>query len=246
MREMVKNGEVDALVPERVWKETLKALESTHPRRFFESLKTCGALEKLFPEIDCLFGVPQPAHFHPEIDSGIHTMMVLEQATRLSDDPEVRFAALVHDLGKGTTPKEMLPSHREHEIRGVPLVNNVCDRLRIPNNFRSLALVVTEYHLFYHRADELRASTFVKLFNSLDGFRRPNRFTQFLLTCEADSRGRSGYEDRPCEQTAIFQAAFDAASNVEVQPLIEKGLKGEAVKLALHELRTKAVAKTLK
>lgn len=245
MQQMVSDGEVDALIPERIWKETLKALESPYPRRYFESLRECGALEKLFPEINSLYGVPQPAHFHPEIDSGLHTMMVLEQATKLSLDPEVRFAALVHDLGKGTTPKAILPSHREHEIRGVPLVNDLCDRLRVPNNFRSLALVVTKYHLYYHRAAELRATTFVKLFDALDGFRRPTRVAQFLLACEADSRGRTGYENRDCEQTDIFQRAFNAALDVKAKPLIEKGLTGEAVKAALRELRTKAVSQSI-
>jgi len=242
LKNMVSNGEVDALVPERVWQETVKALQTNYPERYFNSLRECGALQRLFPEIDCLFGVPQTAIHHPEIDTGIHTMMVVQQAVRLTNSLEVRFAALVHDLGKGITPKDVLPKHTQHEIRGIPLVKKLCERLRVPNDIRNVALKVTEYHLLYHRAAELRPSTIVKLFNQLDAFRKPNVFRQFLLACEADSRGRTGFEDRECEQTDILIRAYDAAQSVSVKPLLEQGIQGAAIKVALDKKRAAAVA----
>jgi len=242
LKNMVSNGEVDALVPERVWQETVKALQTNYPERYFNSLRECGALQRLFPEIDCLFGVPQTKIHHPEIDTGIHTMMVVQQAVRLTDSLEVRFAALVHDLGKGITPKDILPKHTQHEIRGIPLVKNLCDRLRVPNDIRNVALKVTEYHLLYHRAAELRPSTIIKLFNQLDAFRKPNVFRQFLLACEADSRGRTGFEDNECEQTDILARAYEAAQSVSVKPLLEQGIKGAAIKTALDKERATAVA----
>lgn len=241
MEEMVNNGEVDALVPERVWQETMRALTEKTPSRFFEVLRDCGALKKLFPEIDQLWGVPQPAEHHPEIDTGIHTMMVLTQAAKLSEDPKVRFAALVHDLGKGTTPKSEWPKHVDHESRGVPLVEALCDRYRIPNDYRELAIIVTKYHLHYHRAAELRDATFLKTLDSIDAFRRPERFELFLLACEADSRGRTGYEDKHFEQPEIYRKAFNAAKAIDTKELLAQGLKGKEIKDELIKLRIIAI-----
>jgi len=241
MSEMVNNGEVDSLVAERVWQETMRALAEKTPARFFEVLRDCGALKKLFPEIDRLWGVPQPEKHHPEIDSGVHTMMVLTQAAKLSSDPKVRFAALVHDLGKGTTPETQWPKHIDHESRGVPLVEDLCDRYRIPNDYRELAVIVTKYHLHYHRAAELRDDTFLTTLESLDAFRRPDRFELFLLACEADSRGRTGYEDEHFEQPEIYRKVFNAANALDTKELVAKGLKGKEIKEELSKQRIKAI-----
>lgn len=247
MQEMVDNGEVDALVPERVWQETERALAENTPSRFFEVLRECGALARIFPELDQLYGVPQPPEHHPEIDTGVHVMLVLQQAVRLSDDTRVRFAALVHDLGKGSTPKDELPQHIEHEERGVPLVEQLCDRLKVPRDFRDIAVLVTRYHLYFHRAKELRAGTFLKLFHHLDLFRRPERLEMFLLACEADSRGRPGhYETRELEQPALFRTAFLAAAKVNVQPILDRGLTGQAIAEELQQLRIKAIKAALR
>ena len=188
-----------------------------------------------------MYGVPQPAEHHPEIDTGVHTMMVLQQACKLSADPAVRFAALVHDLGKGTTPKAEWPSHIGHEESGVPLVKELCQRLKVPSAFHDLAVLVTRYHLHYHRAAELRADTLLKTLQSLDAFRRPARFAQFLLACEADSRGRTGYENREFAQSAIMRAAFEAANNIDVKPLVAAGLQGKALADKLRRLRIAAI-----
>lgn len=241
MSHMVENGEVDALVPERVWQETMRALTEKTPARYFEVLRECGALAKLFPEINRLWGVPQPEKHHPEIDTGIHTMMVLTQAAKLSNDPKVRFAALVHDLGKGTTPKNKWPKHIDHESRGVPLVKALCNRYRIPNDYRELALIVTQYHLHYHRAAELRDTTFLKTLESLDAFRRPQRFELFLLACEADSRGRTGYENKHFDQPSIYRKAFNAAKKINAKELVSQGLKGMEIKEELARLRIKSI-----
>ncbi|GMR16126.1 MAG: multifunctional CCA addition/repair protein [Gammaproteobacteria bacterium] len=241
MSEMVSNGEVDALVPERVWQETMRALTEKTPARYFEVLRDCGALKKLFPEIDRLWGVPQPEKHHPEIDTGIHTMMVLAQAAKLSDDPKVRFAALVHDLGKGTTPESHWPKHIDHESRGVPLVEALCDRYRIPNDYRELAIIVTKYHLHYHRAAELRDDTFLRTLESLDAFRRPERFELFLLACEADSRGRTGYENKHFDQPDIYRKVFSAANALNAKELVAHGLKGKEIKNELAKQRIKVI-----
>jgi tRNA nucleotidyltransferase (CCA-adding enzyme) len=241
MREMVRNGEVDALVPERVWQETVRAMAEANPARFFGVLRECGALARLFPEIERLFGVPQPEEHHPEIDTGLHTMMVLDQAAHLSDDPRVRFAALMHDLGKGTTPKEQWPRHIEHEARGVPLVEALCQRLKVPNDYRDLAVLVTKYHLHYHRAAELRDDTLLDTLQALDAFRRPERFEQFLLACEADSRGRPGFEDLDYAQPEIFRAAYQAAAAIDAGALARQGLEGEAIANELARLRKAAI-----
>ena len=244
MRDMVAAGEVDALVPERVWAETERALAEAHPARFFEVLRECGALAVLFPEIERLFGVPQPAEHHPEIDTGVHTLMVLEQAARLSDEVAVRFAALVHDLGKGTTPSAEWPKHIEHESRGVALVEALCQRLRAPKAYRELAVAVTRYHLHYHRAAELRPDTLLKTLQELDAFRRPERFQQFLLACEADSRGRTGFEDLHFEQSGILRRALASAASVSTEELLAEGITGPALGEALAKRRLEAIRRT--
>ncbi len=245
MRKMVECGEVDALVPERVWQELERALGEAMPSRFFEVLRGCGALGRILPELERLFGVPQPKHHHPEEDTGVHTLMVLEQAARLTPDARVRFAALVHDLGKGTTPPSEWPSHHAHEHRGVELVRGLCERLRVPTDYRELALTVTRHHGVYHRAEELRPSTLLKTLEAVDAFRRPERLEQFLLACEADSRGRTGFEQAHFPQPGIFRAAYHAAVQVTARELVESGLQGKAIGEALHRRRIEAIAQAL-
>ncbi len=239
MRQMVASGEVDALVAERVWQELSRALGEMTPARFFEVLRGCGALARIFPELEKLFGVPQPRHHHPEEDTGVHTLLVLTQAARLSQDTRVRFAALVHDLGKGTTPPAEWPRHIAHEHRGVALVEQMCERLRVPADYRDLALLVTRYHGIYHRAAELRAATLLDTLEHLDAFRRPERLEQFLLACEADSRGRPGFEELPHEQPDIFRQAFRITAAVAAKDVVAAGYSGKAVG---EELRCRRIA----
>jgi tRNA nucleotidyltransferase (CCA-adding enzyme) len=246
MRRMVSNGEVDSLVPERVWVETEKALAEDRPERYFEVLRSCGALARVFPEIDALFGVPQPEQHHAEIDTGVHALMVLQQAVKLSADTRVRFAAVTHDLGKAATPQEEWPHHSGHEARSVVLVNQLCDRLRAPNDYRDLANMAAAYHTHCHRLRELNPTTIVKTLEALDAFRRPDRFEQFLLVCKADSRGRKGHEDNPYPQADLFRQARQACAAVDPRPLAERGLKGKAIGEELHRLRVQAVKQILK
>ena len=222
MRQMVADGEADALVPDRVWKETEAALAGPNPRVFFEVLRAVRALRAVFPEIDRLFGVPQPPKWHPEVDTGLHTMMVLEQASALSDEVATRFAALVHDLGKGTTPADELPGHRGHETRGRKLIRDMANRLPLPKACRDLALLVAEYHTHCHRAAELRNKTIVKVLEAADAFRRPERFEQFLLACEADARGRTGLEERDYPQADVLRTAHAAAAAVNAAEIAQQ------------------------
>jgi tRNA nucleotidyltransferase (CCA-adding enzyme) len=242
MRAMVERAEVDALVPERVWQETEKALHERRASEFFKVLRDCGALERIYPEIDALFGVPQPAQWHPEIDTGIHTLMVLDQAALLSSECKVRFAALVHDLGKGTTPPEQWPSHRGHEERSVSLIDALADRLRLPTEYRDLSIIVARYHGIVHRAFELRAKTILEFIERADGFRRPERFTLALLACEADARGRTGLEQMPYPQREYLQAARDAAAAVKPSAEDIAAQDGAKIALRLHERRVHAIA----
>lgn len=241
MKRMVENGEADALVPERIWQELVRALGEDHPARFFEVLRACGALARLFPEIERLYGVPQPPRYHPEVDTGTHTLMVLEQAARLSPDPCVRFAALTHDLGKGETPPEEWPHHHGHERRSVRLVRTLCKRLRAPNDYRDLAVLAARYHGHCHRAAELRPATLLDTLEALDAFRRPQRFEHFLLACEADARGRTGHQQAPYPQAAWMRAARDAAAAVDAGALVENGLRGVAIARELRRRRLDAV-----
>jgi tRNA nucleotidyltransferase (CCA-adding enzyme) len=242
---MVTSGEIDHLVPERVWAELERALGEATPSVFFTVLRDCGALAKLFPELEALFGVPQPEEHHPEIDTGVHAMLVVDAAARLSPLTLVRFAALMHDLGKGKTPKEEWPRHIGHEEGGVPLVRALCQRLRVPNEYRDLAVLVARLHLHCHRALELRASTLLETLENLDVFRRPERLEHFLLACEADFRGRPGYEARPYPQTERFRAAFAAATSVDAAAIAAANKDGPSDKIGekIRQARIKAIGR---
>jgi tRNA nucleotidyltransferase (CCA-adding enzyme) len=236
MRLMVANGEVDALVAERVWQELARGLMEKNPSRFISTLRDCGALQKILPEIDALFGVPQPPQHHPEIDCGIHTMLVLDDAAQHGYALEVRFAALMHDLGKGNTPKDILPRHIGHEARSVDLLSALCDRLRVPGECRDLGLLVARYHGDVHRAKELRPDTIVRLFQNCDAWRKPQRFMQILEACAADARGRTGHEQDDYPQAAYLQRMLRAAQEVNAGEIArrceDKNLIAERVKEA--------------
>jgi tRNA nucleotidyltransferase (CCA-adding enzyme) len=242
MRAMVERGEAGALVAERVWQETEKALREPAASMFFSVLRECGALKIIYPEIDALFGVPQPEKWHPEIDTGIHTLMVLDQAVRLSADAKVRFAALVHDLGKATTPRREWPGHKGHEERSVALIEALCDRLKLPSEYRELGVIVARYHGNVHRAFELRPGTILGIFEKTDAFRRPQRFAQALLACEADSRGRLGLEKDPYPQRQYLQAARDAAATVKPTPEDIADQVGPLIAERVHQRRLQAIA----
>ena len=246
MRRMAETGEVDALVSERVWAELVKALAEPQPGAFIEVLRACDALSRLFPEIDQLFGVPQPAEHHPEIDTGIHTLLVLAQAVKLSPDPIVRFAALTHDLGKGLTPPELWPRHWGHEKAGLSALDNLCGRLKVPNAYRKLAEKTMRYHGHCHRALELRPGTVVDLLQRLEAFHRGDTLESFLLACEADAKGRPGFENRPYPQAQWLRTARDAAAAVSVEPLLAKGFRGVELGRELRRERIRAVSKALR
>lgn len=243
MRELSALGELEYLQPERVWNELVAALKAPHPARFVLTLRACGAFDTLFPEIERLFGVPQRKKFHPEIDAGVHTLMTLEQAARASDDPLVRFAALTHDLGKGTTPKMELPSHVGHEKRGVKIIKKLCKRYSAPNNYRNLATQVSRHHLHCHRIKEMRPATILKKLEALDAFRRPERFESFLICCEADYHGRTGFEERDYPQADYFRKTREAAVNINTAKLVARGLKDKAMREAIRSARIKAITK---
>ncbi len=246
MSEMVKSGEVDALVAERVWQETERALGEKQPEVYFTTLRECGALKVLFPDIDRLFGVPQPAKWHPEIDTGIHTMMVLQQAVLLSNDAEVRFAALTHDLGKGTTPKDILPSHFGHEDRSHDLVIDLCKQYRIPKRFSELARLTAKYHTHIHKAFDIKAKTVLKVMTACDVYRKPERFSQMLLACKADSRGRTGFEENEYSQLEFYEQAAEICRAVEVKDIIAEGITGVRIKEELHKKRMSALKSFVK
>lgn len=241
MRTIVENGELENLTAERIWLEWHKSLSTNDPHVFLSCLQDCGALTVIAPEIARLFGVPQPEKWHPEIDSGIHTLMVLQQAALLSQDLTVRFAAAVHDLGKGVTPKSEWPSHKLHSSTGLKLIRELCQRLRVPNDFRDLALAVCDQHSNVHRAAELRPATFVKIFDKLDVWRQPERLNKVLLCCQADHAGRLGLESLPYPQKERFEVAYQAALAVDVQLVVKDGFVGKAIRDELTARRVKAV-----
>lgn len=245
MRAMVANGEVDALVAERVWQELARGLLEKNPSRFITTLRDCGALQKILPEVDALFGVPQPPQHHPEIDCGIHTMMVLDDAAKHDYALEVRFAALMHDLGKGNTSKDILPRHIGHEARGVDLLRALCERLRVPADCRDLGLLVARYHGDVHRARELRPDTIVRLFQNCDAWRKPERFMQILQACAADARGRTGHGQDNYPQADYLQRMLMTAQAVNAGEIArqceDKNLIAERVK----EARIVAVEKAM-
>ncbi|MDP1786187.1 multifunctional CCA addition/repair protein [Nitrosomonas sp.] len=215
MSEMVHNGEVDALVPERVWQELARGLMEENPSRMFYVLRECGALSRILPEVDVLFGVPQPAHAHPEIDTGLHIMLAIDHAAEKNYSLPVRFATLTHDLGKGTTPPEEWPRHIGHEARSIDLTRNLCERIRIPKDSRDLALLVARYHGNVHRAEELKPSTLADILQAVDAYRKPERFEEFLQACACDFHGRPGYAVKPYVQAERFQQAYVAAKSVD-------------------------------
>ena len=245
MRGMVANGEVDALVAERVWQELSRGLMEAKPSRMFEALRACGALARVIPEVDALFGVPQTAAHHPEVDTGVHVMMVIDYAASQNYALDVRFAALTHDLGKGTTPREEWPRHIAHEERSVGLVATLCERLRVPSDCRDLALIMAKQHGNIHRAAELRPSTIVRLLQSADAFRKPQRFTRLLQACESDARGRLGMNERPYPQAQRMLAAFSAAAAVDAGAIAEQLAEPARIKDAIQRARVSAVRTAL-
>ena len=241
MSEMVDNGVVDDLVPERVWQELVRALEEPTPVPFFDVLRQCGALKRLLPEVDILWGIPQPERWHPEIDTGDHTMMVLACAAKRSHEAEIRFAALTHDLGKGVTPPEKWPSHHGHEQKSVELIQALCERLKAPKRFCELACLAARYHSQLHHIEELRDSTVLKLLERLDAFRRPERLAQFILVCESDFRGRAGFFDRPYPQAGRLLTLFGRAVSVNCGEIASEERDPEKIKAAVRRRRLEAM-----
>ena len=241
MRQLSESGELQALTAERSWKEISRALMEDHPQVLIQVLRDCGALKELMPEVDALFGVPQPETHHPEIDTGLHTLSVLEQSALLKQPLTVRWACLLHDLGKGLTPEEEWPRHIAHEHNGLKLIKAVNERFKVPKDCQELALLVGQYHTHGHRALELKASTLLELLQSFDIYRRPQRFEEFIAACEMDARGRKGLEQRSYPQADYLRGAAKAARAVAVQPLLEQGFKGPELGEALKRERLKAL-----
>jgi tRNA nucleotidyltransferase (CCA-adding enzyme) len=245
MQQMVADGEVDHLVAERVWQELAKGLMEDKPSRMFEVLRECNALARILPEVDALFGIPQPQQYHPEIDTGIHTMLVIDFAARHHHSLAVRFAALTHDLGKATTPLEHWPAHHGHEQRSVELVKSLCTRLRVPGHCADVARLTARYHGDIHRAGELRPATILKLLTATDAFRKPARFDEILQAAESDFRGRPGYETKPYPATGLFETALRAARSVDAGS-IASGLDDPTrVKSAVEAARVDAIKEAL-
>jgi tRNA nucleotidyltransferase (CCA-adding enzyme) len=242
MQSMVNAGEADALVAERVWQETVRALGEPHPQQFIQVLRDCGALPRLFPELDRLFGVPQPVAHHPEIDTGLHILLCLQQSVGLNADTVVRFAVLVHDLGKGITPVQEWPRHHRHEQYGATLVSELCQRVRAPREYRELGELVAKYHIQCHNSLQLRPGTVLKLLHALDSFRRYQRFQQFLLACEIDARGRKGLEQRAYPQADWLRVAHTAAAAIDVRKLTGQGFQGKDLAEAIRSSRLQAIS----
>ncbi|MDX1492366.1 MAG: multifunctional CCA addition/repair protein [Pseudohongiellaceae bacterium] len=245
LTQMSASGELDNLVAERIWQEMEKALKEKSPATFFRVLRECGALACIAPEVDALFGVPQPEQHHPEIDTGVHILMCLEQAAKLSDDPIMRFATLCHDLGKGTTPSNEWPRHIGHEKRGVKLVKRMCERLRVPKRYATMARSTCEFHTHCHRAAELRPDTILRLFEALDLYRRPEHLEPFLLACEADSRGRTGFEDRDYPQTDLLRKAFHSSTQINTAEIAAACDSPKHIKQAIQKARESQIAQAL-
>ena len=241
MKQMVEDGEVDALVAERVWQELAKGLMEAKPSRMFDVLRECGALKRILPELDRLWGVPQPPQHHPEVDTGVHVMMVVDYAASRHYSLPVRFAALTHDLGKGTTPVDILPRHIGHEERSVNLLKEVCKRLRVPNDCKELAHIVAKFHGKVHAVFDMRPSTIVQFLQDTDAIRQPNRFREFLLACESDSRGRTGYEEKPFPQADMLIRVLEAAMRVDAGEIASRFEQPEKIKAAVFEARVEAV-----
>jgi tRNA nucleotidyltransferase (CCA-adding enzyme) len=245
MREMAHNGEVDHLVAERVWQELSRGLMEKKPSRMLLALRECGALKHILPEVDALFGVPQPAQHHPEVDTGRHVLLVLDYAAAQGYPLTVRFAALTHDLGKALTPDEQLPKHHGHEQRGVALVEILCERLRVPGECRDLAVLASRYHLEVHRAEELKPSTVLKLLAAADVYRKPDRFEELLDACISDYRGRQGLQDRPYPQADLLRAAAAAARSVDAGAIAQATSGPARIATAIAAARLEAVTAAL-
>ena len=241
MRQMSASGELDALVPERVWRELERLLGEPTPRAGIELLRECGALRIVLPELDALFGVPQSPKWHPEVDTGEHVLLALQVAAGRAAPVSVRFAVLMHDLGKALTPRSEWPKHIAHEARGVPAIESLCQRLRVPQEHRDLALLASRFHTHVHRGLELRAATLLEVLESADAFRRPGRFAELLEVCECDARGRLGFADQPYPQRARFEQALEAASVTTLQPDEREGLVGAAIGERLRRKRLAAI-----
>ena len=247
MKEIVAAGEMEALTAERVWQETVKGLRTDRPDVYFDVLRSCGALARIFPEVDALFGVPQPEKWHPEIDTGVHLLMALRVAAEISKSETVRFAVLTHDLGKATTPKLLLPAHHGHESRSVDLLEKLCARLPVPNKFRELAVLVARHHGVVHKAAELKPQTVLKLITETDGLRQPDRFDEFLLACEADARGRKNLRDRPYPQAERLRTALSAARAVDAASVrAERNAEGAELGKAMQAARLSAIKVALR
>ncbi len=242
---MITQHELEHLVPERVWQELSKAMQTERPSRFFTTLKEVDALAILFPEVDRLFGVPQHPKWHPEIDTGLHVMMVIDQAARLSHDNAVIFAALCHDLGKGTTPEDILPQHDGHEARSIALTEALCQRLRVPNDVQSLAIKTAQYHTHVHLLFHLSAQEIEEVIGALDAYRKPQQFEQFLLAGEADFRGRPGYEEADMPNIDVFRQCYQVCKDISVQPILDQGLTGKAISETLRQQRIEAIDKLM-
>lgn len=245
MQEIARGDELLSITPERVWLELHRALDEPQPQLFISTLKECGALDVLFPEIACLFGVPQPAKHHPEIDTGVHVCLALALAAKRNEPTEVRFAVLMHDLGKGTTAPDVLPSHHGHEERGVALVEAFCDRFKVPKNYRGIALLVTRHHLNIHRVREMRPAKILRLLHELDALRRPDRFELILRACEIDARGRGGDVAPDYPSAAFMSRAREVIASVDSRSLQGQGLSGESFRDALDEARLGALQAAL-
>jgi tRNA nucleotidyltransferase (CCA-adding enzyme) len=241
IRRIGESGELESLVAERVWSELSRALDADHPSVFFTSLRDCGVLDKLFPEIDALFGIPQTARYHPEIDTGVHVMMALQASAELGHDNEIRFAVLMHDLGKAMTPADILPSHHGHEARGKNPVKTFCKRWRVPKAHTELALITTELHLLAHRCAELKAQTLLKLFTRADSLRKPERFRKMLEACRADVRGRSGSENNPYPQADYLSDLNDKLREMDISEIRARGLDGKAMGQAIRQARLQLI-----
>jgi len=241
MRQMVEAGEVDALVAERVWQELAKGLMEEKPSRMFEVLRACGALQKILPELDRLWGVPQPEQHHPEIDTGAHIMMVIDYAASQNFNLPIRFAALMHDLGKGTTPRELLPKHIGHEQRSASLLKDVCKRLRVPNDCKELGVMTARFHGKLHQAPQMRHATLLEFLIELDAIRQPERFKDFLKACESDSRGRTGYADCQIPAADLMIKALNAAAAVDAGAVAKACMEPEQIKVKVFEARLEAI-----
>lgn len=245
MAKLSESGELQELTGERIWKEMHRSLQEPNPEVFFQVLHQCGALKEIWPDLANLWGVPNPEQWHPEICSGVHTMMVLQQAVKLSNKGSVRFAALCHDLGKSLTPSNEWPSHRGHEKSGLPLIEKICEQLKIPTEYKKLALKVGEYHLHCHKIFQLKASTILKMFHKLDVWRKPEEFNDFVLACKADFLGRLGFEERPYPQEKYLHELLQGVQSITAKVFVEQGLMGIAIKEAMEHARLNVI-KTIK